>query len=133
MLENVSMHTLIKIATIGGAITAGIGYATRGRIQTNIRNTEHFKTAVDELKAHRGAVYILGEPIEVGRVDIDDTTNNYTKDYTAQYRVPVSGVKKKGDLYFWAERDGIDQPWIICRMELGLKDTPNKRLLVKSL
>lgn len=133
MLENVSMQTLLKYAAFGGLITAVTGYAVRGRIHNNIKNTAHFKKALEELKAHRGAIYILGEPIQVGNVNIDDSANNFTKDYTAQYRVPVIGLKKEGDLYFWAERDNVEDEWIICRMELGLKDTPNKRLLVKSL
>ncbi|KAK5648932.1 hypothetical protein RI129_003824 [Pyrocoelia pectoralis] len=128
---HISNSTLMKIAAIGGLATATMGYALRSKINERISDTEYYKEAMHLTKHHRGVNYLLGEPLQMGKVDVTDTENNWTKTLSAHYEVPVKGSKQKGMLYFWAERKSELDKWSINRIELQLDSDTNKRLLVK--
>ncbi|KAB0803927.1 hypothetical protein PPYR_00897 [Photinus pyralis] len=127
----VSNRTLMKIAALGGFATAAMGYALRSKINENISHTEYFKEAMQITHNHPGVVYLLGKPLKVGKIDVTDTENNWTKTLSAHYEVPVKGAKQKGTLYFWAERESELDKWSVNRIELQLANDTSKRLLVK--
>ncbi|XP_068896500.1 uncharacterized protein [Tenebrio molitor] len=123
--------TLVKIGAIGGMLTVSMGLAARFKISENIKKTEHYKDALKTVRTNKGAVYLLGEPMKDGRVDIGNSEKNFTKDDKAQYEVPVKGPKQKGMIYFWAAKQ--DTEWVVKRIELGLQNEPNRRLLIKNI
>lgn len=123
--------TLVKIGAIGGMLTVSMGLAARFKISENIKKTEYYKDALKTVRTNKGAVYLLGEPMKDGRVDIGNSEKNFTKDDKAQYEVPVKGPKQKGMIYFWAAKQ--DTEWVVKRIELGLQNEPNRRLLIKNI
>lgn len=127
----VSTNTLVKIAAIGGIITGGVGYRLRSTIDYNIKQTVYYKDAMCTLRTNRGAVYLLGEPIKAGKIDIDNTNVNFTKENVAQYKIPIRAPKQNGTVYFWARLH--DGAWIVNRIELELENEPDRRLLVKNI
>lgn len=123
--------TLVKIGAIGGMLTVSMGLAARFKINENIKKAEYYKDALKTVRTNKGAVYLLGEPMKDGRVDIGNSEKNFTKDDKAQYEVPVKGPKQKGMIYFWAAKQ--DTEWVVTRIELGLQNEPNRRLLIKNI
>ena len=122
--------TLVKIGAIGGVITVSMGMALRRKVNENIRQTEYYKEALKTVRSNQSAVYLLGEPMKEGRIQIDDAEKNFTKVDTAHYEVPIKGPKQKGVIYFWANK--LDSGWTVNRIELGLDNEPNRRLLIKN-
>lgn len=127
----VNNMTLVKIGAIGGMLTVSMGLAARFKINENIKKAEYYKDALKTVRTNKGAVYLLGEPMKDGRVDIGNSEKNFTKDDKAQYEVPVKGPKQKGMIYFWAAKQ--DTEWVVKRIELGLQNEPNRRLLIKNI
>ncbi|XP_018306064.1 uncharacterized protein [Mycetomoellerius zeteki] len=68
----VSIQKLIKIASLGGFITASTGYILYYRIQYNIKKSETHKDVMNTLRAHKKAIPYLGEPISLGRITYGD-------------------------------------------------------------
>ncbi|XP_011686993.1 PREDICTED: uncharacterized protein LOC105449441 isoform X2 [Wasmannia auropunctata] len=68
----VSNQTLLKIASLGGFVTATTGYAFYYRIQYDIKESETYKDVMNTLRAHKKAVPYLGEPIMLGRISYGD-------------------------------------------------------------
>ncbi|XP_044264362.1 uncharacterized protein LOC123011121 [Tribolium madens] len=127
----VSNMTLVKIGAIGGVATVTMGFFYRNKVDQNIKSTVYYKEALKTVRTNKGAVHLLGEPIKEGKIDIDDTETNFTKEHSARYEVPVRGPKQKGKIYFWASKHNSE--WVVNRIELGLEDEPNRRLLIKNL
>jgi cytochrome c oxidase assembly factor 1 len=128
----VSNKTLAKIAAYGGLLVASTGMLVHWKLQARLKDSEFHKEAMKILRNHRPSVSLLGEPIKSGNVDIGNTTTNVCDATHAQLEIPVKGPKNKGTLFFWAERVDPEQKWNVYRMELGLKNDPNRRLLVKN-
>lgn len=74
---------------------------------------------------------MLGEPIVEHGFDVTDSENNSCDQTSAHFQVSVKGPKDKGYMFFWAERPGEQEKWLISRMELALKNSPDKRLVIK--
>ncbi|KAJ9584295.1 hypothetical protein L9F63_021364 [Diploptera punctata] len=127
----VSTRTLARIAAYGGVIVASTGFYLHWKLQDNVKNEEFHREAMKILRNHSPSVMLLGEPIKAGNVDLGNRSINFCDGTNAKLEVPVSGPKNKGILYFWAVKDDIQQKWNVHRMELGLKNDPHKRLLVK--
>lgn len=122
---------LIKIAAFGGLATVTMGMAYYQKVNDNIRKTDYYREALQTLRSHKPAVHLLGEPIKVGWVDIDDQERNYTRQREARYEVPVKGPKQKGTMFFWAERPSETDKWVVSRIELQLKGDESRRLIIK--
>ncbi|RZC41230.1 Coa1 domain containing protein [Asbolus verrucosus] len=122
----------MKIAAVGGMVTVSMGMALRYKLSNNVKQTEYYKEALRTVRSNRGVVHLLGEPIKDGTIDVSDQEKNFTRQNTAQYEVPVRGPKQKGTVYFWAIKQNSDH-WTVNRIELGLKNEPNRRLLIKNI
>ncbi|XP_017781572.1 PREDICTED: uncharacterized protein LOC108566274 [Nicrophorus vespilloides] len=129
----VTNQTLIKIAAIGGFLTASMGFAYRSKINSNIAKTDYYKEAMKTVRSHKGAIHLLGEPIKDCNIDVTDSTKNVTRNLSAQYAVPVKGAKEYGTVYFWANRQTSDDKWSVNRIELELKKDNTRRLLIKNV
>lgn len=128
----VSNKTLVKIAAYGGVLVSSTGLLVHWKFQERLKNAEFHKEAMKILRNHRPSVSLLGEPIKPGNVDLGNSTANFCDSTRAQLEVPVRGPKNKGTLFFWAERVDPQQKWNVYRMELGLKNDPSRRLLIKN-
>lgn len=124
--------TLVKIAAIGGFITVTMGMAYRFKVNDNIRQSDHYKEALKTLRSHPASVYLLGEPIKDGMLDLEDQKKNYTNELDAHYEIPVRGPKQRGILHIWAQRSNQGEKYTINKMELALKNEPDRRLLIKA-
>lgn len=131
MLSNISNIQLVKISSMLGVATIGMGLLYETKVSQNIKNTSFCKEALKRLRSHSGAVHLLGEPIKDGKIRLGTGAVNFVTDSTAQYQIPVKGPKEKGILYLWANRENIESEWIVERVELGLKKDPSKRLIIK--
>lgn len=128
---NISNLKLMKIAAIGGFLTAGMGYALRIKLNKRLTETDYYQEAIKILQEHHGVTYLLGEPIRIGSVDVSDNEKNWSNTLSAHLEVPVKGPKQRGTLYFWANRQNTEDQWNIHRMELQLHNEHNRRLLIK--
>lgn len=128
----VSNITLAKIAGYGGVLVASTGMLVHWKLQEKLKDTEFHKEAMKILRNHHPSVSLLGEPIKAGNIDTGSTTGNVCDSTHAKLEVPVKGPKNKGTLFFWAERVDPEHKWNVYRMELGLKNDPNRRLLIKN-
>nr|XP_974885.1 PREDICTED: uncharacterized protein LOC663757 [Tribolium castaneum] len=125
-----NIMTLVKIGAVGGIATVTMGLLYRNKIEQNIKGTVYYKEALRTVRTNRGAVHLLGEPIKDGKIDLDDTETNFTSENSAHYEVPIRGPKQKGRVYFWASKH--DNNWVVYRVELGLENEPDRRLLIKN-
>lgn len=78
-----------------------------------------------------GAVSLLGEPIKEANFDLGDEKKCFCDGKVAQFEVKVKGPKNRGSMYFWAHRTD-ETGWLVHRIELELKNQPEKRLMVKN-
>lgn len=128
----VSNKTLVQIAAYGGVVVASTGMLVHWKIQERLKGSEFHKEAMKILRKHQPSVSLLGEPIKAGNVDLGNNTANFCNSTHAQLEIPVKGPKNKGTLFFWAEKVDPQQNWNVYRMELGLKNDPSRRLLIKN-
>lgn len=131
MVSRISTNTLLKWASIGGFATVGMGFAYEAKVSENIKNIPYCKEALRHLRAHPGAVHLLGEPIKAGKIKMGTGAVNFTKETTSQYQIPVKGPKEKGIMYLWASRPDQKSEWTLESVELGLKSDLKKRLIIK--
>lgn len=131
LINNVQIYNLIKVAAVTSIATVTMGFIARNKISDNVKKTEFFKEAMVNLRKHKGAVSLLGEPIKDLTIQIGDLSKNLITDTKAQYEVPLNGSKTNGKLYLWAERENTESSWIVSRIELELHNEPYRRLLIK--
>lgn len=131
-LNTVPMSTLLTVATGATIATTGMGFMFKGKIINNVKETEFYKEAIADLRRHKGAASLLGEPIKDASIKVGDLSTNFTNETNAQYEVLVYGSKQKGKLYFWAQKEQNENKWIVSRIELQLDNEPYRRLLIKS-
>ncbi|KAK4298652.1 hypothetical protein Pmani_029020 [Petrolisthes manimaculis] len=122
---------LSRIAAVVGLAVLGSSFYFKSRIVSGIKQTPYYQESLKELRSHRGIVHLLGEPIIDGSINIGDNTINFSTDTYAQFQVPVAGTKQSGTLYLWASRT-LEEGWRVDRLELGLKDDPGRRVLLKA-
>ncbi|XP_055837881.1 uncharacterized protein LOC129906231 [Episyrphus balteatus] len=125
-----SNRTLGKIVVYGAvASISGVMYM-RYSIQDRIRNTQYFKSALQTLRQHKGAVSLLGEPIKEIGFDLADEKKNSCDGNKAHFEVSVKGPKDKGTIFFWATRTD-ELGWVLDKLDLEVKSQPDKRFLIK--
>ncbi|CAH0552136.1 unnamed protein product [Brassicogethes aeneus] len=128
----ISNMTLVKIAAIGGMATVTMGLALRFQTNNKIKESPFCKEALKEVRSHKAAVHLLGEPIKDRMIRVDERAKNYVIDNSGKYEIPLSGSKRKGVLHLWLNRNDDKSDWDIQRMELGVDNQPDKRLILKS-
>jgi cytochrome c oxidase assembly factor 1 len=126
----------------------------RYSIQERIRRQDFFRDSLKILRSHPGAKSLLGEPIKEMGFDLGDEERNLCDEIkgTARLQVAVKGPKERGNdfffqinfadiaykyyffiisgtMLFWAEK--TEDNWNVFRVELALKNEPDKRLLIK--
>ncbi|XP_050075871.1 uncharacterized protein LOC126563285 [Anopheles maculipalpis] len=126
----VSLRTLTKAATyiaVGGITAAMI---MKVKLEDKIRSQPYYKEALKLLRAHQGAIQLLGEPIKDLSFDLGEESKKFGGGKIDSFAVPVRGPKVRGKYYFWAEMQ--EDRWMIKRAELQLENEPDRRLLIKA-
>ncbi|TGZ57550.1 uncharacterized protein [Temnothorax longispinosus] len=134
----VSNQTLMKIASLGGFITASTGYAFHYRIQYDIKESETYKDVMDTLRAHKKAVPYLGEPVTLGRITYGDGSRTLEhedamvkQDYK-WFKVPLTGVNTKAKLYYEVtlNRELENKPEA-SKIEITFDNIPGKTFVIR--
>ncbi|XP_063701662.1 uncharacterized protein LOC134831777 [Culicoides brevitarsis] len=123
-----SNKKLIQIAAYAGVFTATSAMLMRDSIIQRIKKQDYYTESLKILRAHPGAVTLMGEPIKELGFKLEDK-KNFADGKNAHFEVKVKGPKDSGKMYLWAER--VEEKWNVKRIELELKSQENKRLVVK--
>ncbi|KXJ76840.1 hypothetical protein RP20_CCG008835 [Aedes albopictus] len=129
MISKIPLKTLVKTATyiaIGG-ITAAI--VMKSKLEDRVRTQPYYRESVRLLRAHPGAIQLLGEPIKEMGFDIGEETKKYGEGKIEDFTLPVKGSQQRGKLHFWAERK--DDKWNVTRAELELDSDASRRLVIR--
>uniref|UniRef100_A0A1Q3FDS1 Putative cytochrome oxidase complex assembly protein 1 n=1 Tax=Culex tarsalis TaxID=7177 RepID=A0A1Q3FDS1_CULTA len=125
----VALRTLVKTATyiaIGG-ISAAL--FMKFKLEDRVRAQPYYKDSMKLLRAHPGAISVLGEPIKDLGFDFGEEMKKFADGKIEGFVVPVKGANERGKLHFWAEHRG--EKWQITRAELELDKDSDRRLLLR--
>ncbi|EZA46527.1 hypothetical protein DMN91_011896 [Ooceraea biroi] len=129
-----SHHTLMKVASLMGFITAGTGYAFHFRVQRNIRESETYKDAINALRVHKKAVPYLGEPTQTsGRITygVGQQIPEGQTDYK-WFKVPLRGTNTKGILYYEiTSSHELDDKFVVSKIEITFDNIPGKTFVIR--
>lgn len=128
-----SLITLAKrIAIVGGIGTFVCINLTPFLYNNKIRNSDHYKQAIELLHNHPEAKKYLGEPIKEGSVKVTDPKEFGWDEQKMWMNVPVWGSKSKGKLfiYFPVKSEENQQPKL-SRVELIVDSHKDYKLLIK--
>ncbi|EAT33963.1 AAEL013782-PA [Aedes aegypti] len=129
MISRIPMRTLVKTATyiaIGG-ITAAL--LMKSKLEDRVRMQPYYRESLKLLRAHPGAIQLLGEPIKEMGFDFGEESKKYGEGKIEDFTLPVKGTQQRGKLHFWAERK--DDQWHITRAELELNKDADRRLVIR--
>lgn len=98
----------------------------RHKERKKIMQSDYYKTSMALLRAFPPAKEILGVPIMERPVDIFFNPGVSLTPFTARIIVPLQGSDKRGSLYSWASRDETNEGWRIERLDLEVKDEPER-------
>ena len=130
----VSNKVLGKIALATGVITVGVANFFRWQIESNIKQSQYFRLALERLSANESAVAFLGKPVRTGSLDLANTDHNFSDGLCAQFHVPVRGSQSSGTMFFRASRNPPIQPeWQLNYLELVDKSATKKLVIHQSL
>lgn len=118
------------IAGYGAVICIGTGIYFKSKINDKFRETDYYKNSLKLLRGHRGASYLMGEPIRSGKIDLGDEKSNFVDGIIARLAIPVNGPKQNGVLYVYASRPEKKGQYTINNLELQLQNEPNRRLVI---
>ncbi|CAN7937384.1 unnamed protein product, partial [Ixodes hexagonus] len=124
------VNRLLKYASFTGLATVGGIICFQNYVAKKLTENEYYKTSLSMLRSHKEAVRLLGEPVIERNIDLADSKGTTTRPYRARMKVPLRGSKQSGELYLWAQRPGLEEPWDVLRLELGLKAHKDRRLVV---
>lgn len=97
-----------------------------------IRNSDHYKQAIQLLHSHPEATKCLGEPIKEGSVKVTDPKEFGRDEEKMWINVPVYGSKTKGKLFYnFSNKIDENQPIKLSRVELTLESHEGYKLLIK--
>lgn len=129
----VSNNTLMKIAAVGGFVTAGTGYVFRFLIDNDIKKSETYKDAINILTNHKKAVPYFGEPIRLGRIKYGD--GQRTLEQTIPYKwceIPVTGTNTKGTMYYEVTlNQELENKPKVSKIEVKFDNLPGKTFVIK--
>lgn len=130
------MDRLKKIAfriALGGGVATFIAINTiPAIINGRIRKSEHYKKALEILENHPEAIKYLGKPIKAHYIAVTYKENYGNDDEKKWIRVPVTGPKDRGFLYydFALKQDNTDSIEL-SRVELVVEKFKDYKLIIK--
>lgn len=138
VIDMVSNQTLMKIASLGGFVTAGTGYTFYYRIQYDIKKSETYKDVMNTLRAHKKAIPYLGEPITLGRITYGDghrilehKDTKIIQNYK-WFKVPLTGTNTKGKLYYEVTLNHkLENKPEASKIEIMFDNIPGKTFIIR--
>lgn len=130
----ISNQTLVKIASLGGFITAGVGYAFHYRVQYDITKSESYKDVMNIFHAHKKAVSYLGEPITLGRITYGNGQQIFGQKIKYKwFKVSLTGSNTKAKLYYEIIllEDKIKNKYEISKIEITFDNISGKTFVIK--
>lgn len=130
----ISNRTLVKIASLGGFITASMGYAFHYRVQHDIRKSESYKDVMNIFHVHKKAVSYLGEPVTLGRITYGNGQQILgQKTKYKWFKVPLKGSKTKAKLYYEIIllEHKIEDKYEISKIEITFDNIPGKTFVIR--
>lgn len=123
----------MKIAGLGGFVTASTGYTFHYRIQQDIKKSDTYKDAINALHTHKKAVPYLGEPVTMGRITygtgqlmVGEKITNYK-----WFKVPLTGTNTKGKLYYEVMLNCTENKLEVSKIEIVFDNVPGKTFVIK--
>jgi len=134
----VSNQTLMKIASVGGFVTASTGYIFHYRIQYDIKKSETYKDVMNTLRAHKKAMSYLGEPVTSGRITYGDghrmlehKDTNITQSYK-WFKISLTGTNTKGKLYYEVILNHkLENKPEVSKIEITFDNIHNKTFIIR--
>lgn len=125
----------MKIAGIGGFVTASTGYAFHFRVQNDIKLTETYQDAMTTLREHKKAVPYFGEPIKFGRIKYGDGQRMLERYNTIPYKwfkVSVKGTNTKGNVYYEVTlNEKLQNSPEVSKIEVTFDNIPGKSFVIR--
>jgi len=150
----ISTYRLMQISALGGFSLVGVAKYMQWKTMDKFKKSDIFKLSVSYVENSKPLMQIIGDPIAYGKLDMRDTTKNYTTDEDAKFAVPLKGSKARGTLFIHATRQKLDtdytsninlredsannniseskkmSSWNLQRLEIELSIKPGFRVLV---
>jgi hypothetical protein len=130
MVLRLSLLDLWGIAGGIGIVGAGSSLFLIKKNRNQVRKEPYYVNAFKTLKQNRAAIELIGEPIYQKSIDFDDTENNCFQTLSTRLKVPFQGLKKSGHLFIWADREDVNNEWILRRLEIIFSDIEDKKVIV---
>lgn len=129
----ISNQTLVKIASLGGFVTASTGYAFHYRVQHNIKESESYKDVINIFRAHKKAESYLGEPITFGRITYGDGQQILGQKIKYKwFKVSLTGNNTKAKLYYELMLEHKNEnKYDISKIEITFDNIPGKTFVIK--
>ena len=118
-----SNNQLMGIAGIFGGIVGCTGLFMHSRLQSRFKETIFVRESLIKLRRHKGACYLLGEPIKDFNIHFHDTESNHTTEEESIFKIPVKGPDGHGWYFIRAEPKGDYGKWVGIRCELEIENT----------
>ncbi|KAJ1373840.1 hypothetical protein KIN20_038463 [Parelaphostrongylus tenuis] len=119
----VQTSTLVKIAAGGFLAGSTALYLAQKTVQRRVRNLPHYAESLKIVANHDRAREALGEPIQIGSVDLADRRHNFVGKTTSRLRIPVAGTVSSGFLDVMAIRADEGSPFETAKIRLLMDDT----------
>lgn len=129
----VSNQTLVKVASLGGFVVGGTGYFFHYRIQHDIRDSETYKDAINELYSHKKAVPYLGKPVGLGRITYGDGERMLERRIPYKwFNIPLTGTNTKGKLYYEVTlNERLENKPEVSKIEITFDNIPGKTFVIR--
>ena len=98
----------------------------RHQERKKILQSDYYKTSMALLRAFTPAVEKLGNPIIERPIDVFFNAGLSITPFTARVTVPLKGSVNSGILYSWSSRDEVNEGWRIERLDLDVKNEPER-------
>ncbi|KAI6240439.1 hypothetical protein M3Y99_00476400 [Aphelenchoides fujianensis] len=96
--------TLLQIAAGTFVVGSTAIYVLQKQMQKKARQLPHYSEAFTIVKDHAQLKAALGEPIQIGQLDLADRRRNYVDKLESKLRIPISGPLDGGFLNVLATR-----------------------------
>ncbi|XP_014206804.1 uncharacterized protein LOC106638239 [Copidosoma floridanum] len=122
-----------RIAVCGGLATVVAINSVPFILNRRIRETQHYKKALELLSNHADAVKYLGKPITARRILVSDPDHYGADDEKMWFKVPVTGPNGKGFLFYNVKVKDYDKNSPeLSRVELTVDKFKDYKLIIKS-
>jgi len=125
-LFTMPLHKLAMGTAFGALATLSVGMVLKRVKADSFHANPTYTKAVRMAKKHQGVQFLLGLPIKDKRVNLARPEENFTEGNNTYLRIPMSGPKGRGSLFFHAQcanAESRPNECFIQRLEFEVIDT----------